>query len=293
MSENITEIIDNKLKEGIIDGKSISLEYRNELRAEVSKLDPKPYLATILVGDDPASQVYVNFKEKAANDIGIRNTVFRLPADSTQEDVVKKIKELNDNEDVDGILLQLPLPKHLNETDATMTIDPNKDADGLHYVNAGRLQVGMDAVIPCTPWGIMHLLKRSGVNLEGKDAVVIGRSNLVGRPMVRLLESENATVTLCHSRTKNLDQIVKRSDIVVAAVGRPKMVKGEWIKEGAVVIDVGINRVDGKLVGDVEFDEAHKRASLITPVPGGVGPLTVTMLMYNTIKNYKRRRNMK
>jgi methylenetetrahydrofolate dehydrogenase (NADP+)/methenyltetrahydrofolate cyclohydrolase len=285
-------MVDQKfVTDGVISGKAISDDIRSKLAEEISKMDPKPFLATILVGDDPASQIYVNYKEKGANAIGMRNKIFRLPADSSQKDVENQIIALNEDPDVDGILLQLPLPGDLEETKATMLIDPSKDVDGLHYVNVGKFQIGMKgAFVPCTPSGCMDILDYCDVDIEGKDAVVIGRSNLVGRPMVKLLESRNATVTLCHSRTKDLAEKVSRADILIVAAGRAEMVKGDWVKEGAVVIDVGTNRTDDGLKGDVEFDIAKQKAALITPVPGGVGPLTITNLLRNTVKSYKQRR---
>ncbi|MHA2090109.1 MAG: bifunctional methylenetetrahydrofolate dehydrogenase/methenyltetrahydrofolate cyclohydrolase FolD [Candidatus Kariarchaeaceae archaeon] len=286
MSDN-PKSVQEYLNEGLLSGKAYSDLIREEMRQEVIMLEQKPFLATIIVGDDPASKIYVNFKEKACNNVGIGNTIFRLPAESTQEEVQNKIRELNNDPSVDGILLQLPLPDQLNETDATMTIAPEKDVDGLHYVNAGKLQVGMEGFVPCTPAGIMQMLERSGVEFKGKNAVVIGRSNLVGRPMVRLLESKHCTVTVCHSRTVDLPSIIQKADILVAAVGRAHLVKGDMVKEGSIVVDVGMNRLDGKLVGDVEFDSVKPRVKLITPVPGGVGPMTITMLLWNTLKSFK------
>jgi methylenetetrahydrofolate dehydrogenase (NADP+)/methenyltetrahydrofolate cyclohydrolase len=250
-------------------------------------MDGKPFLATILVGDDPASQSYVSFKEKACKEVGMANVIFRLDKTISQEELIKKITELNEDNSVNGILLQLPLPDHLNEKDALLKISPDKDVDGLHYINVGRLHAGFDGFIPCTPYGIMHMLKRSNVDLKGAEVVVVGRSNLVGKPIARLLEMEHATVTICHSRTRDLGEVTKRADIIIAAVGRARIIKKDMVKKGAVVIDVGTNRVDGKLVGDVDFENVKEVASLITPVPGGVGPMTITMLLWNTMKAFK------
>lgn len=286
----ISAQVDTKLAEGIIDGKAIGNEIRAKMKLEIKEKNLKPYLVTVLVGDDPASHVYVNFKEKACNAIGIKNDVFRMPKETSEEELFNKIDELNKNVEVDGILLQLPLPNHLKEQDATMRIDPKKDVDGLHYVNQGKLWVGMPTFKSCTPNGCIELLKRANVEMKGANAVVIGRSNLVGRPMVRMLESENATVTLCHSRTKDLSSITRRADIIIAAAGRINLITEDMVSEGAVVIDVGTNRRDdGKLVGDVDFENVKKKTKLISPVPGGVGPMTITMLLANTLLSYKRK----
>lgn len=270
----------------IIDGKKIASEIRGEIKAELSKLKGRPFLATILVGDDPASQVYVSYKEKACNEVGMDNEIFRLDKEISEEKLIAKITELNNDPKVNGILLQLPLPDHINEKETLLRISPDKDVDGLHYLNVGKLHAGFDGYIPCTPNGVIALLKRSNVELEGANVVVIGRSNLVGKPVARLLEMENATVTVCHSRTRNLGEITKRADIIVAAVGRAGIIQKDMVKKGAVVIDVGTNRVDGKLVGDVDFKNVKKVAGLITPVPGGVGPMTITMLLWNTMKAF-------
>ncbi|MHA2027831.1 MAG: bifunctional methylenetetrahydrofolate dehydrogenase/methenyltetrahydrofolate cyclohydrolase FolD [Candidatus Kariarchaeaceae archaeon] len=271
----------------IIDGRKVASEIRAEIKEELNKMDGKPFLATILVGDDPASQSYVSFKEKACKEVGMANVIFRLDKTISQEELIKKITELNEDNSVNGILLQLPLPDHLNEKDALLKISPDKDVDGLHYINVGRLHAGFDGFIPCTPYGIMHMLKRSNVDLKGAEVVVVGRSNLVGKPIARLLEMEHATVTICHSRTRDLGEVTKRADIIIAAVGRARIIKKDMVKKGAVVIDVGTNRVDGKLVGDVDFENVKEVASLITPVPGGVGPMTITMLLWNTMKAFK------
>ncbi len=271
----------------IIDGRQVASAIRAEIKEELSKLQGKPFLATILVGDDPASQSYVSFKEKACSEVGMANVIFRLDKTISQELLIEKITELNEDKSVNGILLQLPLPEHLIEKEALLKISPDKDVDGLHYINVGRLHAGFDGFVPCTPFGIMHMLKRSNVELKGADVVVVGRSNLVGKPIARLLEMEHATVTICHSRTRNLGEVTKRADIIIAAVGRAGIIKKDMVKDGAVVIDVGTNRVDGKLVGDVDFENVKDVARLITPVPGGVGPMTITMLLWNTMKAFK------
>lgn len=291
----ITATIDTKLKEGIIDGTNIGKEMRAKMKMEIEEKGLKPYLVTLLVGENEASKVYVNFKEKACNAIGIKNNVFRMSKDTIEEELFSKIDELNSNPEVDGILLQLPLPAHLKEQDATMRIDPSKDVDGLHYVSAGKLWVGMPTFISCTPAGIMVMLKRADVVFKGANAIVIGRSNLVGRPMVRLLETEHATVTLCHSRTKNLGEITRRADIIVAATGWENLITADMVDPAmnTIIVDVGMNRnSEGKLVGDVDFENVKDRVRLITPVPGGVGPMTITMLLSNTILSYKRKMNL-
>ena len=276
-----------------IDGKGFALKMRAELAERVAviseKLGRPPGLAVVLVGEDPASQVYVRNKELAATKAGMKSTMIRLPEDATMDQVLEAVDALNNDETVDGFLVQLPLPGHLDEKLVTDRIDPSKDADGLHPTNLGRLLAGIDAPRPCTPSGCIELLKDEGVEMSGAHAVVIGRSTIVGKPMAMLLLAENATVTICHSRTQDVAQEVGRADIVVAAVGRPEMVKGEWLKEGAAVIDVGINRVDGKLVGDVDYEGALERAACVTPVPGGVGPMTVAMLLKNTVDAAERK----
>jgi len=271
----------------IIDGKEISKKVKEEVRLEVEKLKSQgitPKLTVVLVGDDPASQVYVRNKEKSARKVGIESDTIRLPAETSEEELVELVKKLNDDESVNGILVQLPLPDHISKDRIIETISPMKDADGFHPYNLGRLMAGLETVVPCTPNGIMRMLDEIGFELKGKNAVVIGRSVIVGKPVAQLLLSRHATVTTCHSRTKNLEFYTKNADVLVVAVGRPEMIRGEQIKEGAVVIDVGINRKeDGKLVGDVHFESASEVASWITPVPGGVGPMTVAMLLYNTV----------
>ncbi len=276
----------------LIDGKSIARKIRGEIAVEVNRLESqgiKPGLAVILVGDDPASKVYVSMKEKACRDVGIYSDEYKLSADTDENQLLNLIDTLNRKNDIHGILVQLPLPKHINESKIVEAISPNKDVDGFHPYNVGRLITGKPLFKPCTPYGIMVLLKESGIDLSGKEVVVVGRSNIVGKPVAFMCLQENATVTLCHSKTKNLADKVKMADVLIAAVGKPEMIKGEWIKEGAVVIDVGVNRIDEKkLVGDVEFSIAVQRASRITPVPGGVGPMTITMLLYNTLQSAKR-----
>ncbi len=271
----------------IIDGKAISAQIREELKKEVAALKVQgtvPGLAVIIVGDDPASHTYVNNKEKGCQEIGIRSTVHRLGADTPQDKLVALIKELNADKAIHGILVQLPLPKPLDPLTVLRAVNPDKDVDGLHVVTAGRLFVGEKGFTPCTPKGIMHLIKSTGTSISGKNAVVVGRSNMVGKPIAHLLMGENATVTICHSRTQDLDKICANADILVAAIGRPEMITGDFIKPGAVVIDVGTTKVDGKLKGDVLFEEAAPKAAFITPVPGGVGPMTITMLLQNTIE---------
>ncbi|MBI3754199.1 MAG: bifunctional methylenetetrahydrofolate dehydrogenase/methenyltetrahydrofolate cyclohydrolase FolD [Deltaproteobacteria bacterium] len=276
----------------IIDGKAIARRFKDTLKEEVNFLkgrSVKPGLAVVLVGDNPASLVYVKAKGKACEEIGINSFQYTLHKDIAQKELLWQISELNNDAKVHGILVQLPLPDHLDEELILEAISPEKDVDGFHPVNIGRLVIGKPLFQPCTPMGIMKLLEDTGMELAGKDAVVAGRSNIVGKPVALMLLHKNATVTICHSKTLNLREKVKKADILIAAVGRPHMIKGEWIKQEAVVIDVGINRLDnGKLVGDVEFEEAQKRAAFITPVPGGVGPMTIAMLMHNTVEAAKR-----
>ncbi len=276
----------------LIEGKKISGEIREELRQEVELLKSKgitPGLVVILVGEDAASQVYVNSKAKTCEQLGYYSEVVRLPADTTQEALLDQIDRFNRDDRVHGILVQLPLPKHIAEKAIIDAIAVEKDVDGFHPVSVGNLMIGDDSLLPCTPAGVIELLKRTGNAPAGKHAVVIGRSNIVGKPVAMLLLRENATVTVCHSRTTNLPEIARQADILVAAVGIPKFVKKDWVKQGAVVIDVGVNRLpDGKLCGDVDFDDVLDTAGWITPVPGGVGPMTITMLMANTLKAAKR-----
>ena len=285
-----------------IDGKAAALAIRERVAALVPEFAAKagrpPGLATVLVGDDPASSVYVRSKNKATAETGMVGFAHNLPDTTSQDELLQLVLDLNADEQVDGILVQLPLPKHINATLVIETIDPGKDVDGFHPMNAGRLATGLPSLVPCTPYGCLHLLKQELGDLSGLDAVVIGRSNIVGKPMAQLLIGESATVTVAHSRTRDLPQVVRRADIVVAAVGRPEMVRGDWIKPGATVIDVGINRIPtddgkGRLVGDVAFDEAAAVARAITPVPGGVGPMTIAMLMRNTLVAAHRRAGFK
>ena len=271
----------------IIDGKLVSAAIRNDLKNEVAAMQKKIGLAVILVGDDPASCVYVKNKEKACAEVGVTSYKFTFPADSTEKEIEEKINELNADPNINGILVQLPLPKHLNERRILSFIDPKKDVDGFSPYQIGKLLLGEECLVSCTPQGIMQLLSYYDIPVAGKHAVVIGRSNIVGKPISLLLLKENATVTICHSRTKDLAEIARQADILVVAIGKPKFVTEDMVKEGAVVIDVGINRVDGALCGDVDFEKVAEKCSFITPVPGGVGPMTVTSLMYNTIKAAK------
>ena len=271
----------------IIDGKAISAAIREDLKKQVAEMKSRglvPGLAVILVGDDPASAVYVRNKALACEELGMYSVVHKLPAGTSKEDLIALVRQCNADRALHGILIQLPLPPHLNALEILREVDPNKDVDGLHVVTAGRLLVGEKGFIPCTPKGIIRLIKSTGTEIAGKRAVVVGRSNMVGKPVSLLLLNENATVTMCHSRTRDLDKVCAEADILVAAVGRPGLVTGDFIKPGAVVIDVGTTKVDGKLKGDVVFEEAEKKAAFITPVPGGVGPMTITMLMENTIE---------
>lgn len=270
----------------IINGKEIAAEIRSELKEEVAALTAQgrtPGLAVVLVGDNPASQVYVRQKKKACHEIGIYSEEHRLPATITQEELLALIDRLNADPKIHGILVQLPLPDGLDENEVIERIDPKKDVDGFHPISVGRLSIGLEAFVPCTPAGVLELVKRTGTAISGKKVVVLGRSNIVGKPAARLFLQENATVTICHSRTQNIEEECRQADILIVAVGRPKLVKKDWVKPGAVVIDVGINRVDGQIVGDVDFDEVKEVAGAITPVPGGVGPMTIAMLMKNTV----------
>lgn len=282
----------------ILDGKKLSETIKQEIAVEVKKLTDSsllpPGLAVIIVGNNPASKVYVSSKKKACAATGVYSLEVALDENITQEKLIEEINKLNNDEKINGILLQLPLPKHLDEHKALEAISPDKDVDGFHPINVGKLYIGLDTFVPCTPKGIIEILKRYKVPISGKNAVVIGRSNIVGKPIAALLMKENATVTIAHSKTQNLQELVKSADIVVAAIGKPNYVKGDWIKDGAVVVDVGINSVDDpsspkgyKLVGDVDYEGAEKKASFITPVPGGVGPMTIAMLLSNTLKARK------
>ncbi|KAF0219180.1 MAG: methylenetetrahydrofolate dehydrogenase (NADP+) / methenyltetrahydrofolate [Geobacteraceae bacterium] len=276
----------------IIDGKAIAAKIRGEIAVEVNRLEAKgvkPGLAVVLVGEDPASKVYVSMKEKACQDVGIFSDEYKLPAETPEAELLALIDKLNRDPCIHGILVQLPLPKHIDTEKVLEAISPHKDVDGFHPYNVGRLVVGKPLFQPCTPYGVMVMMKEAGVELAGKEVVVVGRSNIVGKPVAFMCLQQHATVTLCHSKTRDLAEKVRMADVLIAAVGQPEMIKGEWIKEGAVVIDVGVNRVgEKKLVGDVEFEKASLRASAITPVPGGVGPMTITMLLYNTVESAKR-----
>ncbi len=275
----------------VLDGKALAAIVREEVKAKVTAFEARhgraPGLDVILVGENPASVVYTRNKEKSAKEVGIRGALHTMPATTTEAELLKKIDGLNRDSNVDGILVQLPLPKHIDEMRVLDAIDARKDVDGFHHVNAGLLSSGRSALVPCTPVGCMRLLEAAGISLDGAHAVVIGRSNIVGKPVAQLLLKQNATVTIAHSRTRDLPTLCRTADVLVAAVGRPEFVRGDWVKPGAVVIDVGINRIerDGKsiLVGDVSFEEVKEVAGAITPVPGGVGPMTIAYLLSNTV----------
>lgn len=276
----------------LIDGKAAAKEIREEIKKEVNELKAQgvvPGLAVILVGDDPASHTYVRNKEKGCKEVGIHSEIYKYPAAISEAELLDKIRELNEEKRIHGILVQLPLPGHISESKVIDTISPEKDVDGFHPVNVGKLVIGKEGFLPCTPYGIMKLLEREQIDLQGKRAVVIGRSNIVGKPAGLLLLQRNATVTYCHSKTENLSYHTKQADIIIAAVGKAKFLKAEDVKEGAVIVDVGMNRDEnGKLCGDVDFESVREKASFITPVPGGVGPMTITMLLYNTVQSAKR-----
>lgn len=286
----------------IIDGKQVAADMRAELKEEVAKLREKgvvPGLGVVLVGEDPASKSYITAKERACEELGIYSDDNRLPAETTQEDLIALVNRMNNDPKINGILVQLPLPKGLNESEVLLAIDPDKDVDGFHPMNVGKMMVGEKAFLPCTPHGVIQLLLRSGVDIKGANVVIVGRSNIVGKPLANMLiqknDKGNATVTVCHTRTKDLAHHTKQADIVIAAAGRPNTVTADMVKDGVVVIDVGVNRVEDatkkrgyRLVGDVDFEAVKEKASLITPVPGGVGPMTITMLLYNTVESAKR-----
>lgn len=278
----------------IIDGKELAGTIRTELKQEVENIKKKgvqPKLAVIMVGEDKASAVYVRNKSKACNEVGVEYEEFLLPTETTMDKLLGLIETLNQDTNIDGILLQSPIPKHLDIDEAFRAIDPKKDVDGFHPVNVGKLSLNQDCFVSCTPFGIIKMLETYYVPIEGKHAVIIGRSNIVGKPLIQCLLNKNATVTICHSKTQNLEEVTKQADILIAAIGKPEFVTANMVKEGATVIDVGINRTeDGKLVGDVNFEEVSKKASHITPVPGGVGPMTVAMLMTNVVKAAKNRK---
>lgn len=277
----------------IIDGKAISAEVRAEIRAETEKFTDEsgitPGLAVIIVGSNPASQVYVRNKKRACEEVGFFSSVIEMPETVSEEALLIKIAELNSDEKIHGILVQLPLPKHISEEKVILAIDPKKDVDAFHPYNVGRIVTGDFDIAPCTPSGVMELLRRSGITVRGKECVIAGRSNIVGKPMALLMLAADATVTVCHSKTENLAQVCRRADILITAIGNPKLFGADTVKDGAVVIDVGINRTeDGKLCGDVDFDAVLDKVSAITPVPGGVGPMTITMLLRNTLSAAKK-----
>lgn len=271
----------------LLDGKMLSNKIKNKLKAEFAKLDPKPKLVVILVGDDPASKLYVQSKQKACEEVGVISETILLDSTITEEQLVLEIERLNNDPTVHGILVQLPLPKHLNETLIINTISDKKDVDGFHIYNKGRLINNLETIVPATPLGVLTLLKEYNIEIKGKHAVVIGRSNIVGRPMAALLLNHDATVTICHRYTENLKQYTLMADIIVCAVGKPNLITADMVKEGAVIIDVGINRLGKKVVGDVDFENVKDKASAITPVPGGVGPMTIAMLLSNLLKCYQ------
>lgn len=281
----------------IINGKQIAEDIREGIRQEMEQLKTtgfQPGLAVVLVGEDPASQVYVRHKEKACHDLGYYSEVHRLPSMTSQEELLAMVDQLNKQENINGILVQLPLPKQIEEKAIINAIAPEKDVDGFHPISVGNLVIGDDSLLPCTPAGVIELIKRAGVEISGKHAVVIGRSNIVGKPVSLLLQRENATVTMCHSRTSNMKELAKQADILVVAIGKANFVDASYIKPGAVVIDVGVNRLEnGKLAGDVDFESATQVCGPITPVPGGVGPMTITMLMQNTLVAAKRAHGLK
>ncbi len=280
----------------LIDGKKVSAEIKEQVAQETGKLQQQtgkvPGLAVVLVGEDPASAVYVKNKNKTCETMGFQSFSHTLCADTEEKELLKLIAELNANPEVNGILVQLPLPAHINEQKVVEAVDPKKDVDGFHPVNVGTLTRGGDALVPCTPAGIIEMLDFYKIGIEGKHAVILGRSNIVGKPIASLLLKRHATVTLCHSRTRDLPAVARSADILVAAIGKPRFVTLDMVKEGAVVIDVGINRVDGKLVGDVDFEKVVEKAAFITPVPGGVGPMTIAMLMKNTLNAFKKANNL-
>lgn len=276
----------------IIDGKQIAKEVRAEIAAECAELKKKgiiPGLAVVIVGTDPASQVYVRNKKKACEEVGFRSEVFELPEETTEEELLALVKKLNEDVNIHGILVQLPLPEHLDDEVIIANIDPKKDVDAFHPSNVGKIMIGNYDFLPCTPAGVMALLEKSGIDVSGKECVVVGRSNIVGKPQAMLLLHANGTVTICHSRTKDLAEVTRRADILVVAIGKADFITGDMVKDGAVVIDVGMNRkADGKLTGDVDFATVEPKASYITPVPGGVGPMTITMLLRNTLTSAKK-----
>lgn len=276
----------------ILDGKKLSTKIIDELTAKLSKLDVKPHLVVILVGEDPASELYVGLKKKAAEKIGIKSTVLTYPKDVDEKTLLAEIQKLNNDKEVDAILVQLPLPKHINSTNIIQAISPKKDADGITPENIGRISIGVEPyAYPCTPKGILRLLAEYDIELEGQNVVIAGRSNIVGKPLAQMILNKNATVTICHSYTKNLSDITKTADILISAVGKYKMISKEMIKNNSVIIDVGTSKIGGKTFGDVDFENIFESASYITPVPGGIGPMTIASLMENTYELFKLNRN--
>lgn len=280
----------------IISGRELASSIKNELKNEVTeliKMGIQPKLTVILVGDDPASHTYVRGKERASKEVGIESEIIRADATITEKELLREIERINEDSTINGLLVQLPLPKHINEKSIINAIDPNKDVDGFHPINVGKLMIGDDGYLPCTPHGIIELIKSTGIDITGKNAVIIGRSNIVGKPLAILLLRENATVTVTHSRTVDLKSITREADILISAIGKPEMITKDYVGEGAVVIDVGTNHnAEGKYVGDCDFDSVSEVAGYITPVPGGVGPMTITMLMKNTVEATKRMHNI-
>ena len=271
----------------VLDGKKVSLHLREEITKEINKLNIRPKMVDIQIGENPASDIYIAGKEKAANQVGMDFECIRYSADTDEGEIIKKIKELNNDQSVNGIFIQSPVPNGFDEIKLMNTVIPEKDVDGLTYLNAGMLLNNKESMISCTPNGIMQILKFYKIDVESKNVVIVGRSNLVGKPLMNLFINANATVTLCHSKTKNLDKITKKADILVAAVGKKHFITQDMVKRNSVIIDVGINRVDGKVYGDVDYDGVKDKVKAITPVPGGVGPMTITMLLYNVLKAYK------
>lgn len=270
----------------ILDGKALSNKIKEEVKAEVDAMRVKPHLVVIQVGDNPASSVYVRNKQRACEAVGIASGLIKLGENTDEKELLSIIESLNLNNEINGILVQLPLPKHINEKNILDSINPLKDVDGFHYINSGKLFNGDDSLVPCTPAGIVEMLNRYNIEVEGKHCVVVGRSNIVGKPISILMLDKNATVTICHSRTSNLKDITKQADILIAAVGKPKLINSEYIKDNVTIIDVGINRTEYGLCGDIDFDDVKDKVYAITPVPGGVGPMTIAMLMKNTLKAF-------
>lgn len=279
----------------LLDGRALSNKFKDSFRDQVPSLKGRfgriPGIAVILVGEDYASNLYVGMKEKACVDVGFKSVVKRLDSSVTTKELLRLIEDNNKDESIDGILVQLPLPDHIDEENILLAIDPAKDVDGFHPFNVGLLNIGMDTLFPCTPYGIIKILQEYDINIDGKHAVIVGASNIVGKPMASLLLRKNATVSICHIRTKKICELTRQADILVAAAGKAHLITPDYVKDGAVVVDVGMNRINGKIIGDVDFEGTRKKCSYITPVPGGVGPMTITMLLYNTLKSYKKRMN--